>query len=52
MKPVIGDDDVVLQANAQIFLTDVDARFHRKHMTRGDGLMPMTHVVNVQTNEM
>ena len=52
VKAVLGDDDVVLEADAEVFLADVDARLDRKDVARRDGLVPVADVVDVEANEV
>ena len=52
VEAVLGDDDVVLEADAEVFLTDVDARFDRENVARSDGLVPVADVVDVEADEV
>lgn len=50
VEAVFGDDDVVLKADAEVFLADVNAGLDRENMSLSDGLMPMAHVVDIDGN--
>ena len=50
VEAVLGDDDVVLEADAEVFLADVDARLDREHVARSDGLVPVADVVDIDGN--
>ena len=52
VEAVFGDDDVVLEADAEIFLADVDAGLDREDVARRDGLVPVADVVDVEANEV
>ena len=52
VEAFLGDDNVVFEANAEVFLADIDAGLHGEHVTRSDGLVPMADVVDVKTDEM
>ena len=50
VEAVLGDDDIVFEANADVFLADVDARRDREHVARSDGLVPVADVVDIDGN--
>lgn len=50
VEAVLGDDDVVLEADAEVFLADVDAWLDREDVARRNGLVPVADVVDVHGN--
>ena len=57
VEAVFGDHDVRravlrLQADAEVFLADVNARLHREHVARCDGFVPVADVVDVEADEV
>ena len=52
VEAVFGDDDVVLETDAEVFLADVDTRLDREHVARSDGLVPVADVVDVEADEV
>ena len=50
VEAVFGDHDVVLQADAEVFFADVNARLDREHVARCDGFVPVADVVDVDGN--
>ena len=52
VEAILGDNDVVLEADAEVFLADVDAGLDREHVARRDGLVPVADVVDIEADEM
>ena len=52
VEAVLGDDDVVLEADAEVFLADVNAGLDREDVARCDGLVPVADVVDVEADEV
>lgn len=52
VEAVLGDDDVVLEADAEVFLADVNAGLDREDVARCDGLVPVAYVVDVEADEV
>ena len=52
VEAVLGDDDVVLETDAKVFLADVNARLDREDVARRNGLVPVADVVDVEANEV
>ena len=52
VEAVFGDDDVVLEADAEVFLADVNAGLDREDVARSDGLVPVADVVDVEADEV
>ena len=50
VEAVLGDDDIVFEADADVFLADVNARFHHEYVARCDGVMPVADVVDIDGN--
>ena len=52
VEAVLGDDDVVFEADAEVFLADVNAGLDREDVARCDGLVPVAYVVDVEADEV
>jgi len=52
VEAVLGDDDVVLETDAEVFFADVNAGLYREDMARRDGLVPVADVVDVEADEV
>ena len=52
VEAVLGDDDVVLEADAEVFLADVNAGLDREDVARRNGFVPVADVVDVEADEV
>ena len=51
-EAIFRDEDVIFEADPQVFFPDVDARLYGKHMARFNGFVPVADVVHIESNEM
>ena len=52
LEAVLGDDDVVFEADPEVLLADVNARLDREDVARRNGLVPVADVVDVEADEV
>jgi len=51
-EAILGDQDVILEANSEVFFPDINARLDGEDMSGLDGFMPVTDIVHVKSNEV
>jgi len=52
LEAVLGDDDVVFEADPEVLLADVNAGLDREDVARRNGLVPVADVVDVEADEV
>ena len=51
-EAILGDEDVVFEANAEVFFPDINARLDCEDVSSLNRFMPVTDIVNVKPNEV